>query len=46
MKNQFSVFGSQFSARYRFLASLGMTILIVMGWAVAQDKPVVLLIVE
>jgi imidazolonepropionase-like amidohydrolase len=42
MKNQFSVLGSQFSARYRFLASLGMAILIVMGWAVAQDKPVVL----
>jgi imidazolonepropionase-like amidohydrolase len=42
MKNQFSFLGSQFSARCRFLASLGMTILIVMGWAVAQDKPVVL----
>ena len=40
--NQFSVPGSQFSARCRFLASLGMTILIVIGSAVAQDKPVVL----
>src|SRR5271166_3353469 len=42
MKSQFSVLGSQFSARRRFLALLGMTILIVMGWAVAQEKPVVL----
>ena len=30
------------STKCRFVASLGLTILIVMGWARAQDKPVVL----
>jgi len=42
MKSQFSVLGSQFSARCRFLvaALLGMTILTGRGFA--QDKPVVL----
>jgi len=30
------------STKCRFFASLGLTILIVMGWARAQDKPVVL----
>jgi imidazolonepropionase-like amidohydrolase len=39
---QLSAISFQLSAKCRFLASLGMTILIVMGWAVAQDKPVVL----
>jgi imidazolonepropionase-like amidohydrolase len=39
MKTQFSVLGSQFSAKCRFLTLLGMTILIVMGSAIAQDKP-------
>ena len=37
-----SAFSFQFSARCRFVASLGMIILIVMGWAAAQDQPVVL----
>src|SRR5208337_4503644 len=44
--SQFSVLGSQFSARPRFLPfdwlRVGMTILVVMGWAVAQETPVVL----
>jgi len=39
---QLSAISYQLSAKCRFLASLGMTILIVMGWAVAQDTPVVL----
>src|SRR5271166_5756153 len=46
MKTQFSVLGSQFSVKGRFLPfdwlRVGITVLIVMGWAVAQDKPVVL----
>ncbi len=42
MKSQFSVLGSQFSARCRFLALLGMTILIGALTIAAQDKPVVL----
>jgi imidazolonepropionase-like amidohydrolase len=32
----------QFLVKSRFLAALGMTILLAMGWAFAQDKPVVL----
>jgi imidazolonepropionase-like amidohydrolase len=39
---QLSAISYQLSAKCRFLASLGMTILLVMGWAVAQDTPVVL----
>ena len=42
MRNQFSVLGSQFSAKSRFLALLGMTILIGILTIAAQDKPVVL----
>ena len=37
-----SAVSHQPSARARFLASLGMTMILVMGWAAAQDKPVVL----
>ena len=40
--SEFSVLGSQFSVKCRSLALLGMTILIVMGLAVAQDMPLVL----
>jgi imidazolonepropionase-like amidohydrolase len=44
--SQFSVLGSQFSTRPRFLSfdwlRVGLTILVVMGWAVAQETPVVL----
>jgi imidazolonepropionase-like amidohydrolase len=35
-----SAISYQLSVRCRFLTLLGMTILIVTGWAVAQDKPV------
>lgn len=42
MKRQISVFGSRFSVRHRFLALLGLTILLVMGCAVAQDNPIAL----
>jgi imidazolonepropionase-like amidohydrolase len=42
MKDQFSVFGSQFSARCGFFALLGMTILIGSLTVAAQDKPIAL----
>jgi imidazolonepropionase-like amidohydrolase len=42
VKNQFSVLGSQFSAKCGFLASLGMTILIGALALAAQEKPVAL----
>ena len=46
MKKQVSGFGSRFLARPRFLPfdwfRVGMTILIVMGWAVGQNTPVAL----
>jgi imidazolonepropionase-like amidohydrolase len=37
-----SAISRQRSTKCRFLAPLGITILIVMGWAAAQEKPVVL----
>ena len=40
--SQFSVLGSQFAAKRRFLASLGMTILVALACASAQDKPIAL----
>ncbi|MFZ0799142.1 MAG: amidohydrolase family protein [Terriglobales bacterium] len=44
MKNQLSALRSQVSvlAKYGFVALLGMTIFLVMGCAVAQNKPIVL----
>ena len=46
MKDQFSVLGSQFAVKCGFLPfdwlGVGMTILLVMGCAIAQDKPIAL----
>ena len=42
MNTQLSAFGSQLSGQRRFLAALGMTMLVACGSAVAQDKPIAL----